>query len=175
MYATILNLPRHMHYKWKNILLLGIIPGPSEPAHDINNFLEPLVSELKQFLSGIPLKIHTETGIIECTVRCALLCIACDLPAGRKVCAFLSHSATKGCSKCLKDEFSGRVGSMCYSGFDRNLWPPRTNEIHRYNVNEVLKINAKQTQPEQERNQILVVDIQYYLICHTLILQRCLL
>ena len=83
MYATILNLPRHMRYKRKNILLLGIIPGPSEPAHDINHFLEPLVSELKQFLSGIPLKIHTETGIIERTVRCALLCIACDLPAGR--------------------------------------------------------------------------------------------
>ena len=29
MYATILNLPRHMRYKRKNILLLAIIPGPS--------------------------------------------------------------------------------------------------------------------------------------------------
>ena len=123
------------------------------------------MSELKQFLSGIPLKIRTENGIIEHTVRCALLCIACDLPAGRKVCGFLSHSATKGCSKCLK-EFSGRVGSMCYSGFDRSLWPPRTNEIHRYNVNEVLKCQTKTTRAKKESElgcrYSVLLDLPYF-------------
>ena len=45
------------------------------------------------------------------TVRCLLLGVSCDLPAGRKVCGFL---AKFGCSKCLK-EFPGSVGSMDYS------------------------------------------------------------
>lgn len=162
IYLTILNLPRHMRYKRENILLVGIIPGPSEPSHDINPFLEPLVSELKDFWHGVPLKVHTGTSTTEHTVRCALLCIACDLPAGRKVCGFLSHSATKGCSKCLK-LFSGRVGSMCYSGFDRSLWPPRTNEIHRSNVEEVLKCQTKTARAKLESE----------LGCRYSILQQC--
>ena len=31
-------------------------------------------------------------------IRCALLGIGCDLPAGRKVCGFLSHFTNLGCS-----------------------------------------------------------------------------
>ena len=49
----------------------------------------------------------------EVLVRCALLCVGCDLPAGRKVCGFLSHAAGKGCSKCNK-VFPGSVSnSIC--------------------------------------------------------------
>ena len=92
-------------------------------------FQHMLGSELKDFWHGLPLKVRTASGIQEQKVRCAILCVACDLPGGRKVCGFLSHSAAKGCSKCLK-VFPGLVGTMCYSGFDRSLWPPRTNEIH---------------------------------------------
>ena len=29
-------------------------------------------------------------------VRCALMCVACDIPAGRKMCGFLSHNAHLG-------------------------------------------------------------------------------
>ncbi len=32
--------------KRKNLIIVGIIPGPSEPQHDINSYLEPLVTEL---------------------------------------------------------------------------------------------------------------------------------
>ena len=60
-------------------------------------------------------------------VRCALLCVACDIPASRKVCGFLGHSATYGCSKC----FPGQVGKKDYSGFDRSQWKERTLEEHR--------------------------------------------
>ena len=62
----------------------------------------------------------------EILIRCALLCVACDLPAGRKVCGFLGHSATLGCSRCLK-AFPGAVGCKNYSGFNRSLWQPRTD------------------------------------------------
>ena len=132
IYLAIMNLPRHLRYKRKNLILIGIIPGPSEPAHDINTILQPLVAELKDLWQGISEQI----------IRCALLCVACDLPAGRKVCGFLSHSAAKGCSKCLKS-FPGSVGSMCYAGFDRSSWPPRTNQVHRRDVQEIMNCRTK--------------------------------
>ena len=87
----------------------------------------------------------------EVMVRCALLCVACDLPAGRKVCFFLSHAAGKGCSKCTK-VFPGSVSnnSVCYAGFDRSLWFPRSNSSHRHNVNEVLKCTTKTAKAKKE-------------------------
>ena len=54
-------------------------------------------------------------------IRCALMCIATDVPAGRKLCGFLGHSARLGCSKCLR-EFPGGIGNKDYSGFDRTTY-----------------------------------------------------
>ena len=82
-------------------------------------------------------------------VRCALLCCACDLPAGRKVCGFLGHSASLGCSKCMKS-FKGTVGNMNYSGFDRSTWPLRTNTLHRQNVQLVQQSKTKTEQNHRE-------------------------
>ncbi len=55
---------------------------------------------------------------------CVACDVACDLPAGRKICGFLSHAARArlGCSKCynalsVTKNFPGSVGSMDYSGF----------------------------------------------------------
>ena len=74
IYLTILNLPRHMRYKRKNMLLIGIIPGPTEPKHDVNTFLKPLVSELTEFWHGITLKVQMDSSVCEKKIRCALLC-----------------------------------------------------------------------------------------------------
>lgn len=147
IYLTIMNLPRTLRYKRENIIIIGIIPGPSEPAHDINSFLHPLIDELLHFRSGIKLRVHAPSGYIEENVKCALLCISCDLPAGRKSCGFLSHSARLGCSRCLK-EFPGGVGSQDYSGFDRQQWSPRTDKEHRLNVH---KIKECKTITEQRK------------------------
>ena len=57
------------------------------------------------------------------------MCVSCDLPAGRKVCGFLGHGARLGCSRCFK-VFSGAVGSMDYSGFDRHNWCAHTRAEH---------------------------------------------
>ncbi|KZV62524.1 hypothetical protein PENSPDRAFT_550273, partial [Peniophora sp. CONT] len=40
MYMTCLNLPPHLRYRVENMFLVGIIPGPHEPAtHNINHVL----------------------------------------------------------------------------------------------------------------------------------------
>lgn len=63
--------------------------------------------------------------------------MSCDIPAGRKLCGFLGHSAHKGCSKCLKS-FPGTVGNMDYSGFDRHEWHLRTVNEHRRDIQRIL-------------------------------------
>ena len=63
-------------------------------------------------------------------VRCAVLCIACDIPAGRKICGLPWYTAHYACSRCKK-YFPGTFGCIDYSGFNRNSWPPRTVSEHR--------------------------------------------
>ena len=149
VYLTVMNLPRAKRFKRTNVILVALIPGPSEPTHDINTLLDPLVNELSSLWEGVTMEIHNGASVVKETVRCALLCCACDLPAGRKVCGFLSHSASLGCSKCLKS-FKGSVGSMNYSGFNRPSWPLRTNEIHRRNVKLVQQCKTKTEQAQKE-------------------------
>lgn len=145
IYLVVMNLPRHLRFKREHIILLGIIPGPCEPKHDINSFLQPLVEELLQFWTGVQLQVQTSIDVVEKTVDCALLCVACDLPAGRKACGFLGCSARLGCSKCMK-KFPGEPGTMDYSGFERSMWPPRTATVHRESVK---KINLCKTKTEK--------------------------
>ena len=145
IYLTVMNLPRSVRFKRQNIILIGILPGPSEPKHDINAYIEPLVKELINLWSGVTMRVHSVSGVSTELVRCALLCVACDLPAGRKLCGFLGHSAKFGCSKCLK-AFPGSVGTMNYSGFDRWQWPQRNNSTHRENVQKVLQAKSKAEQ-----------------------------
>lgn len=43
IYLVLLNLPRHERYKLENIIVVGVLPGPSEPKLTANTFLELLV------------------------------------------------------------------------------------------------------------------------------------
>ena len=108
-----------------------MIPGPHEPKRDINSFLYLLLQELLPFWKGEYSNVfdYTEPQL----VRGAVLCVACDMPASKKVGGFLGHAARHGCSKCMK-EFPGTIGNKDYSGFDRTAWTPRTNDNHRSEV-----------------------------------------
>ena len=84
MYLTVQNLPHNERYKEENIILVGIIPGPFEPPLTINSYLAPLVEDLKTaWCSGITVPMRNGS---EVTVRLAFSCVACDMPASRKVC-----------------------------------------------------------------------------------------
>ena len=139
IYLSVFNLPSHIRYADANTLLVGILPGPNEPKGTINSYLEPLVNDLLEFWNGVSLYVK---GIGEKTVRCALLCVSCDSPAGRKACGFLSHSAHFGCTKCKK-VFAGGVGQKDYSGFDRHNWVYRCNNLHRSDALGLLHCKTK--------------------------------
>lgn len=46
IYLTVMNLPRNLRFKQENVLLVGLLPGPREPKHNVNAFIDPLVQEL---------------------------------------------------------------------------------------------------------------------------------
>ena len=116
------NLPRNERFLSDNTILIGVIPGPKEPKMTINSFLQPLVKDLKCLWNGIVMKNANGASVL---VRAALTCVACDIPAARKVCSFVGHNARLACSKCLKVFVTENFGDKPdYSGFDRSTWEP---------------------------------------------------
>lgn len=113
IYLTIINLPYKQRFKCENIISVGIIPGPTEPHRDINQYLFPLVYEL---LNGVQMKVYREKELR--IGKAFVIGVSFDMQAGGKICGFLGHSATPGCNKCLKI-FLGTVVSKDYFGFDR--------------------------------------------------------
>lgn len=119
IYLSVMNLPRNIRFLEHNIILVGVIPGPLEPQLHMNTFLQPLVDELKELWTGVPMATSINVSTV---VRAALLCVGCDLPVARKVCGFVGHRAKMGCSKCLLPFRTARFGDKPdYSNFDRSL------------------------------------------------------
>ena len=165
IYLSCFNLPRTQRYKLHNICLIGVIPGPREPELTVNSYLKPLMQEL---LEGRQLSVNMGSHIEKKLVRCAILCCSCDLPAGRKLCGLLSHSAHLGCSKCLKffPSVGDRTHSLDYSGFERHLWVPRTNHSHREDVETLCQCETK-TALERKESELgcgysVLLDLPYF-------------
>lgn len=139
IYLIILNLPRSERYKIENLLIVGLIPGPSEPSLTMNSFLQPLVEELMVLWeTGIRIVSKFRSGETnENIIKAVLFCVSCGIPAARKVCGFLGHAAQLGCSKCTKRFTSEGFGhKLCYAGFEE--CPLRTEKDHRRHAQEAL-------------------------------------
>ena len=147
IYLAIMNLPREIRFKRGNIILVGLLPGPSEPSKTMNTYLTPLVADLLTLWEGVSFSTYSSGTQL---IRCALLCVACDLPAARKACGFLSHSANLGCSRCYSDFGTGIFGKQDYSGFDRDAWVPRTDQQHRSDVKTIQECSTKTEKQRKE-------------------------
>ena len=124
IYMNVLNLPRTERYKTKWTMLIGLIPGPTEPKNNINSYLKPLVDDLNELWSGVLLETNGNM------MRAALIAVSCDLPAARKVSQFLGHKANKGCSRC---EFEAQRENGNVTG--RMSYFTTKEVIHRVNNN----------------------------------------
>ena len=113
-------------YKDSNVVIVGVIPGPKEPKHDVNSYLGPLVTELLELYTGV----WFETSHGRQFIRGVLLCFSSHLPATRKAAGFVGHKGIKGCSRCLKTFTTNSESITDYSGYDRDSWVRRTNELH---------------------------------------------
>ena len=150
IYMCVQNLPRNERFLSENIILIGVIPGPKEPKLTINAFLESLVKEFQHLWEGVVMKNAAGAAVI---VRAALTCVACDIPAARKVCGFVGHNARLACSKCLKVFDTEVFGDKPdFSGFDRSQWVPRENSSHRQYAFEHKSCNTLSDRKKIERD-----------------------
>ena len=114
-YILLLNIPRRLRYRFPYVLIIGVIPGPNEPSGIINTFIGPMVSELLEMWQGC----WVGSGQFRKYIRAALLCLSCDIPASRKVCGIVGHSALMRCSRCKKKFPTKAFGEKAnYGGFD---------------------------------------------------------
>ncbi|XP_068716184.1 uncharacterized protein [Montipora foliosa] len=135
VYLVLLNLPCHERYKLENIIVVGILPGPSEPKLTANTFFEPLVKEL-QTLWACKERFAVHGSFFKRAIKVGLICVSSDIPATRKIGGFLGHMASQGCSRCKKDFSSGQ--GLNFSGFDRENWPPRNSSEHKCSAKRTL-------------------------------------
>lgn len=89
IYAVILNLPRSIRYKDSNVIIVGVIPGPKEPKHDVNSYLGLLVRELQDLYTGVWFDTPHGRQFLR-----GVLCFSSDVPATRKAAGFVGHNAT---------------------------------------------------------------------------------
>lgn len=164
IYLVIMNLPRNERYRRENVILAGLIPSlPKEPS-SLNTFLSPLVNELQELWKGVRL-YTSESPRYKVLIRGALLCAACDIPAG--------HNANRGCSKCFK-LFTGPVTQKDYSGFDRQNWPPRDITVHRQNSKKIKKAKTAASRSKLETEHgiyyTILSELEYFNpVVHTII------
>lgn len=128
-------MPCHLRYTEANTLLAGILPGPRKPKGSVNTYLEPLVNNLIEFWSPTCIRVLKNVHVVH-------YCVCTVIHLCHKACGFLSHSAHFGSNKCKK-VFSGGVGQKDYSGFDRERWTYRSNEIHHADALKLLHYKTK--------------------------------
>ena len=100
----------------ENVMVWGLTPF--SPG-DLRGCLELLVKELQELWMGVKIGAHD--------VRAALICVANDTPAARKVSAFLGVGASAGCHRCEK-YFLRIDGTSAASYTDFSPSPKRTAE-----------------------------------------------
>ena len=125
-YLACLNLPPQERYKYENMYLAFVVPGPNHPHNDeLNHLLRPLVDDfLKAWDPGIHLSAtpNYRTGR---TTRHAIVPAVADLLALRQLVGFSWHnSEAHFCSFCL-------LQLKDIENLDWQSWPKRTCEEHR--------------------------------------------
>lgn len=126
LYMACLNLPSDIRYKAENMLLVGVIPGPSSPSEDeINSFLRLIIDDiLPLWYTGIHLqRTRKYTGGRHC--RAVIIPLVCDSLAANQLGGSGYHSSGTFCTYCHLpiQELS--------SNLDPSTWKSRTCEEHR--------------------------------------------
>jgi hypothetical protein len=140
-----LNLPPELRYKPENMFLFGVVPGPHEPPLAcLNHYLSYLIDELLEFWHTGVRYSRTNAYYFGRVVRCALICLVCDLPAARKTNGFASFKHSEMCAIChCKSQPKTDILNDSFT----KIWERRTGEEIRTSAQ--LYLDAAN---EKERN-----------------------
>lgn len=143
IYGTNLNLPRGERYLPKNMILIGVLPGPSQTSKvQLQAAVRTAVAELlvifESMRCGVGEKVRTFEHPDGVLLRVVLLCVICDTPAARKMGGTAGHSADAGCPWCTAGGTGGGRGahwSFAQTG-SRDTWELKTDQSHRQHADE---------------------------------------
>jgi hypothetical protein len=147
IYLAIMNLPRHLRYRRENMILVGLVPGGKEKI-PLSHFIERLTDQLVK-LWDTPSSIFNR--------KVALLAVACDVPAGRKLCGMVSHASPRGCSRCdclheTEKNPKGGPPKICWdkpiNADEYGKFPDRTRQAHEVHGRNWKRANTKSAKEE---------------------------
>lgn len=97
--VTVFNFERRHRYNSKHQIVIGIIPGPSQPR-DLNSFMLPIVDELKLLEIGVSAwdAFRNEDFVL----KAHLIMLQADSPAMNKVINFVGFQGYSFCSHCTQ-------------------------------------------------------------------------
>lgn len=166
IYGVICNLPRSERFKPSNILTIALIPGPNEPSlHQLNHYLAPVIDQLIELWHGVELLTTYESSTGK-TIRAAVICCSCDIPAARKLCGHIS--ARVACHRCLKRAQYDDRNQPNFGGFeDIDEWfVERDIDQIRKNAYEWLDCNTKDARINHVHNTLVrwseIYRLQYF-------------
>ena len=142
IYMVLLNFPKEQRFKYKNMYLVGVIPGPSKPSlEQINHVLSLLVLELLEFWKGV---FYTRTykflgGRLS---KGAMIPLVADMLAARQVAGFGSVTSTLFCTSCL-------LTIQDIENLQKHTWPERTLHSHFERTQE-----RRDCQSQRDRKQL---------------------
>lgn len=118
IYMVLLNLPEGERYKYKNMYLAGVIPGPSKPSlEQINHVLVLLVKELLEFWKGVYFT-STARYALGRLVKAAVIPLVCDMLAARQMAGLGSVTSKFFCTFC-------RLPIQDIENLSKHTWPER--------------------------------------------------
>lgn len=123
IYMVLENLPPNERFKYQNMYLVGVIPGPGKPSlEQINHAVSLLTKELLELWKGIFL---TATARFSHGRFCkgAMIPLVCDMLAARQMAGFGSVTSTFFCTFCL-------LTIQDIENLDKTTWPERTLHDH---------------------------------------------
>jgi Transposase family tnp2 len=91
------NLPPEERFLKKNIIPIGVIPGPKKPG-DLDSFLWPLVQELLQLELGVSAFDAIKTTVF--LLHAYLIVVFGDIPAVSMIMCMKGHNGRSPCRMC---------------------------------------------------------------------------
>jgi hypothetical protein len=150
----ILNLSPWLCNKWKDIMMLGLIPGPHQPGNDINTYFRPLVEDLKVLWNNNGVEVWDEHKREYFQLQAILFVTASDSPAARNL-SGQSKKVGCGCPHCFKQtdsQYLSESGKTVYIGHRRYI--PMKHPFQ--NIKDQFNCNTKKseiTELEKSRSQ----------------------
>ncbi|KIJ34744.1 hypothetical protein M422DRAFT_82130, partial [Sphaerobolus stellatus SS14] len=134
---TCLNLPEEIRYKWENMFLAGVIPGPSEPSlEELNHLLVPLFQIFAELWQPGIFFTRTAKFSMGRLIRCAIIPFVADMKGSCKT------SGSKRCPLCLVQH----PAVVSAQFIDPKSFPRRTADQYRDIVNQWLHASSATAQ-----------------------------